>query len=145
MTTMTLRTVFNRFVHDRRGAAAVEMALIAPFLAAILAGIATYAPELDKVHKMRNAVSTAALYVMTGGTNASSIQNVAETAWTGRASGDTISVAQWCACSGSTSTCTSLCADATLPVGYTSITASGSYVGPLGSQALSAVQTIRTR
>jgi Flp pilus assembly protein TadG len=144
MTTMTLRKLFA-WLRDERGAAAVELALVAPFLAVILAGIATYAPELDKVHKMQDAVSTGSLYVMTGGTNATSIQNVALTAWTGHTTGDSITVTQWCACGSVSGTCTSLCADSSVPTGYTSIAAASTYVGPLGSQSLSAVQTVRTR
>jgi Flp pilus assembly protein TadG len=144
MTTMTLRKLLT-WLRDDRGAAAVELALVAPFLAVILAGIATYAPELDKVHKMRDAVSTGSLYVMTGGTNPDSIQNVALTAWTGRTGGDSITVTQWCACGSVAGVCTSLCGDGTVPLSYTSIAAASSYVGPLGSQSLSAVQTVRTR
>jgi Flp pilus assembly protein TadG len=143
---MTPRKLLLHFLRERGGAAAVELALVAPFLAVILAGIATYAPELDKAHKMREAVSTGALYVMTGGSDATSIQNVSLQAWSGHVSGDTVSVAQWCACTGTTQSCNSLCPDGvTLPEGYTSITAASTYVGPLGSQALSAVQTVRTR
>jgi Flp pilus assembly protein TadG len=144
MTLRTLRKLLS-FLPDQRGAAAVEMALVTPFLAIIVAGIATYAPELDRVHKMHSAVSTAALYVMTGGTNPTSIQDVALSAWTGRTEGDTISVTQWCACGSSANVCTSLCADSTVPLGYTSITAAATYVGPMGSQSLSTVQTVRTR
>lgn len=146
--TMTLRALSRllaRLATHCGGAAAVELALVAPFLAVVVGGIATYAPELDKVHKMRDAVSTASLYVMTGGTTPSSIQSVALNAWTGHAGGDSITVTQWCSCAGVAGSCTSLCSDQTVPKGYTQISAASTYAGIAGTQALSAQQTVRTR
>ena len=145
---MTLRSLIRfivRYHHDKSGAAAVELALVSPFLAAVVAGIATYAPELDKVHKMHDAVSTASLYVMTGGTNTTSIQTVALNAWVGHTDSDSVTVSQWCACASVPGTCTSLCADSTVPAGYTQIAAASSYTGLAGVQSLSAQQTVRTR
>src|SRR5579859_7308187 len=74
---INIRNTISAWTGDRRGAAAVEMALVAPFLAVVVAGIASYAPQLDRVHKMRDAVSTGAGYVMTGGTDPTTIQSVA--------------------------------------------------------------------
>jgi Flp pilus assembly protein TadG len=150
MTAMRLRPpsvlrVLNTWLRDRGGAAAVEMALVAPLLAAVLVGIANYAPELQTVHRMRDAVSTGALYVMTGGTDPTAIQTVTSNAWTGHGQSDQITVTQWCACAGVTGSCNSLCPDSTVPQGFTRINASTTYVGPLGSQSLGADQTIRTR
>lgn len=139
------RALLRRFARHRGGAAAVEMALVAPLLAGIMVGIANYAPELDQAHKMRDAVQAAGTYVMTGGTDPTAIQAVATNAWTGYASGDAVSVTQWCSCAGVTGSCNTLCADSTVPQGYTQISASMTYVGPLGSTPLSASQTVRTR
>src|SRR5262249_19859430 len=109
--TRTLLRRLARFLRDHRGAAAVELALVSPFLAVVVAGIATYAPELDKVHKMREGVAMGALYVMEGNTDATNIQTVALNAWTGHSGSDAITVNQWCECSGTTNSCTSLCSD----------------------------------
>jgi len=134
-----------RFARSKGGAAAVEMALVAPMLAAVLVGIANYAPELDQAHKMRDAVQSAATYVMTGGTDPTAIQTVATNAWTGYATGDSVTVTQWCACSGVSGSCSTLCSDQSVPQGFTQIAATMTYVGPLGSQTLNASQTVRTR
>ncbi|HEX7760999.1 MAG TPA: TadE/TadG family type IV pilus assembly protein [Caulobacteraceae bacterium] len=134
-----------RWLGDKNGTAAVEMALVAPVLAIVVAGIATYAPELAVVHAMHDAVSTGAQYVMTGGTDATSINTVTTTAWTGKQSSDTVAVAQWCSCAGATNSCTTLCADASVPLGWTQITASTVYVSPTGNQTLTSTQLIRTR
>ncbi|MGA0599616.1 TadE/TadG family type IV pilus assembly protein [Caulobacter sp. KR2-114] len=140
-----LTAVLRRFARDHGGAAAVEMALVSPLLAGLLVGIANYAPELDQAHKMRDAVQSAATYVMTGGSDPTAIRTVATTAWTGYGSGDTVSVSQWCSCAGVAGSCTTLCADSSVPQGYTTISASMTYVGPLGSQPITATQTVRTR
>jgi Flp pilus assembly protein TadG len=142
---MNILKTFSSCFRDRRGAAAVEMALVAPFLAVIVAGIASYAPQLDRVHKMRDAVSTSAGYVMTGGTNPTTIQSVAFSAWTGHGQSDSVAVTQWCTCAGLTAACNTLCTDNSVPQGFTKIAASTSYAGPGGSQVLNAQQTIRTR
>jgi Flp pilus assembly protein TadG len=142
---MNIRKTLSSWIGDRRGAAAVEMALVAPFLAVVVAGIANFAPQLDKVHKMRDAVSSSAGYVMTGGTDPTTIQSVAFSAWTGHGQSDSVTVTQWCTCAGVTSACTTLCTDNSVPQGFTKIAASTTYAGPGGSQIFNAQQTIRTR
>jgi len=142
---MTMRHLLSRWLKDRSGAAAVELALVTPMLAVVLAGIASYAPELDKVHKMREAVSSGSLYVMTGVTDPTAIRNMALKAWTGRTESDSVAVTQWCACAGVTGSCNTLCADNTVPLAYTRISASSQYSGVAGVQALAAQQTVRTR
>ncbi|MBS0409026.1 MAG: pilus assembly protein [Proteobacteria bacterium] len=142
---MTNTNLLSRWLQDRSGAAAVELALVTPMLAVVLAGIATYAPELDKVHKMREAVSSGGLYVMTGVTDPTAIRNLALQAWTGRSDSDSITVTQWCACGGASGSCNTLCADNTVPRAYTQISAASRYTGVAGVQSLSAQQTVRTR
>jgi Flp pilus assembly protein TadG len=142
---MTLQNLFRAWRNDRSGAAAVEMALVAPFLAVIVAGIANYAPQLDKVHKMRDAVTSGAGYVMSGGTDPTTIQNVTFSAWTGHGQSDSVTVTQWCTCAGITSSCTTLCTDSTVPQGFTRIAASTTYTSAAGSQVFNAEHTVRTR
>jgi Flp pilus assembly protein TadG len=142
---MNILETIRRWSKDRGGAAAVEMALVAPFLAVVVAGIASYAPQLDRVHKMHDAVSTGAGYVMTGGTDPTTIQSVAYSAWTNHGSSDTVTVTQWCSCAGVTSSCSALCTDSTVPQGYTKIAASTTYTGSGSNQTFNAEQTIRTR
>jgi Flp pilus assembly protein TadG len=133
------------FLRNRGGAAAVEMALVAPFLAIIVAGIANDAPELDKVHKMRDAVTSGADYVMSGGTDSNTIQAVTFSAWTGHGQSDSVTVTQWCTCAGVTSGCSTLCSDSTVPQGFTKIAASTTYSSVSGDQAFNAEHTVRTR
>lgn len=145
MTPMTMTNLFSKWLKDRSGAAAVELALVSPMLAVVLAGIATYAPELDKVHKMREAVANGSLYVMTGVTDPTAITNMALQAWTGRTGTDSITVTQWCSCAGVSGSCNTLCADNTVPQAFTQISAASQYTGIAGVQNLSAQQTVRTR
>lgn len=139
------KSILARWLGDKSGAAAVEMALVAPLLATIVAGIATYAPQLAVVHAMRDGVSTAAQYVMTGGTDPNAIQSVASSAWTGKQISDSVAVSQWCTCLGVTSSCNTLCSDSSVPLGWTQISASTIYASPLGNKTFTATQLIRTR
>ena len=143
--TLMRRSKFRLWFAREDGAAAVELALVAPMLAIVVAGIAAYAPELAVVHAMRDAVSTGAQYVMTGGTDQTNIQTVTTSAWSGKLAADTVTVTQWCSCSGVQSVCTSLCADSSVPTGWTQISAATTYASPTGDKALSATQIIRTR
>ncbi|HEX4181648.1 MAG TPA: TadE/TadG family type IV pilus assembly protein [Caulobacteraceae bacterium] len=142
---MTLQTLVRSWRKDRRGAAAVEMALVAPFLAIVVAGIVNFAPQLDHVHRMRDAVTSGANYVMSGGTDATTIQNVTFSAWTGHVQADSVNVTQWCTCAGVTSSCSTLCADNTVPQGFTKIAASTTYSSANGPQVFNAQDTVRTR
>ena len=142
---MKRSNTFRTWLADRGGAAAVEMALVAPFLAIVATGIANYAPQLDTVHRMRDAVSSGSDYVMSGGSVPATIQAVTLGAWTGHSQSDSVAVTQWCTCLGVTSACTSLCSDGSVPQGFTRIAASTTYTSLTGSQVFDANQTIRTR
>ena len=135
----------RRILRDSQGAAAVEFALVLPFLAAILIGIGNLAPVLGATHAMRDGVSAGSLYVMSGGRNPTTIRDVTLAAWTGHSNSDVVTVTQYCTCADVQGSCTTLCADGTIPVGYTSIHASTVFSGLNGTTPLSADQLIRTR
>jgi Flp pilus assembly protein TadG len=142
---MKRQTILRTWLADRRGTAAVEMALVSPFLAIVVAGIAQVAPEINAVHRMHDAVASGAQYVMSGGSNPTTIQAVTVAAWTGHVPADTVTVNQWCTCAGATSDCSTLCSDSTVPQGFTQIAASTTYSGWAGNQVLNSAQTVRTR
>jgi hypothetical protein len=94
---------------------------------------------------MHDAATAGARYVMAGGTDASAIQSVTLAAWPNHKSTDAVSVSQACACAGAQAVCTALCADASVPQGFTTISLSSLYSSTTLSQTMSAQQTIRTR
>jgi len=134
-----------RLLRDSRGAAAVEFALVLPFLAAILIGIGNLAPVLGATHAMRDGVSAGSLYVMSGGRDATKIRSVTLAAWTGHSDSDVVTVTQYCTCGDVTGACSTLCADGTIPLAYTQIHASTVFSGFNGNVPLTADQVVRTR
>ena len=135
----------RKFARARQGAAAVELALVIPVLAIIVTGVMQYGGMIIAYQQMHNGIASGAIYVMRGGTDATTIQDVALGAWPNQPSNASISVAQFCTCAGVTSSCTSLCSDQSYPLGFTTISGSGTYTGPFGNQSMSATQTIRTK
>jgi Flp pilus assembly protein TadG len=138
-------TQFKLDVLDQRGVAAVEFALIAPVLAVVVAGIALVAPFVQANNAMRDGLTAGSRYVMAGGTSPTVIQSITLSAWPGHGSSATATVTQYCSCAGVQNACTNLCADGTVPQGYTVIQTSSPYGGSLTQQTITAQQTIRTR
>lgn len=140
-----LMTQMGRLRGDTGGAAAVEFALVLPILAVFVIALIQYGGMIIANQQMHNGVASGALYVMRGGSDATAIHDVSLSAWPNRPSDAGISVAQSCVCAGATSTCSSLCPDQSYPQTFTQITATGTYTGLFGNQAISATQVIRTQ
>ena len=142
---MDLKHIFRRGLDDQRGVAAVEFALVAPVLAAVLVGIAMVGPFLAANNGMHDAITAGSRYVMAGGTNPTAIEAVTLSAWSGHTSSDTATVSQYCTCAGVQGSCSALCSDGTVPQGYTVIATTSPYTGLLGDQTITAQQMVRTR
>jgi Flp pilus assembly protein TadG len=133
------------FAGANGGAAAVEFAIVLPLLVGLVVGVVQYGVEIIANQQMHNGVASAAMYIMRGGSGVSSIQNVAMGAWPNPPSDAAVSVTQACQCNGAGAACGALCADQSYPQSFTTITATGTYVGIFGSQAMSASQVVRTQ
>lgn len=131
----------RRLLRHQGGAAAVEMALIAPLLAGLLGWIVSAAIEVNTQNAVREAVNSGALYVMRGGTDPDQIRDVALAAWSGPADQLAVAVTQHCSCGGVTASCTVLCADQSTPERFSRVR--GQLRGD-GSSFVSE-QTVRTR
>jgi Flp pilus assembly protein TadG len=127
------------------GAAAVEFALIIPMLAALVVAIGHYGGMVFANQQMHDGVASAAVYVMRGGSDATAIHNVAYNTWPNKPSDAAVTVSQVCKCGGAAAPCSSLCGDGTYPQTFTTISSTGTYVGPLGSQSMSSSQVVRTQ
>lgn len=132
-------------VRARQGAAAVEFAIVVPFLAAMLIGVVQYGGMIIANQQMHDGVSAAAVYVMRGGSDATNIKSIAKSTWPHAPSDASVSVSQGCSCAGTTQSCTLLCADGSYPQAFTSISATGTYTGVWGSQSMSTTQVVRTQ
>ena len=135
----------RHFASDQRGGTAVEFALVAPIFALAVVIIGDGASLVLHYYDMRAAVSTAAQYVMVGGSDTSTVRSVAISAWTTKPDGGDVSVTSACLCGAATNACNTLCPDQSVPLSYTTISATSSFSGTLISQALSAQQVVRVR
>ena len=108
---MTLQSKLMRFAQDRSGVAAVEFAMVAPVLAAILVGIAGVAPFVQTNNTIHDALTAGSRYVMAGGTDPTAIQSVTYSAWPNHGNSDSVSVSQYCTCATLQGSCTALCPD----------------------------------
>jgi len=136
---------FLNGLHDRRGVAAVEFALIVPVLALVVAGINDGAQQILMQNNMHSGVSAAAQYVMSGGSDLSTAQAVGLSAWPSHSDSATMIAAKACYCGGATGDCGTLCPDQTVPAAYITITAGDTYSGWYMTRQISTNQTVRVR
>lgn len=135
----------RRLARAAGGAAAVEFAVVTPFLAAMLVGVIQYGGMIVANQQMHDGVAAAAVYVMRGGNDSATIRSIATGAWPNRPSDAAVTVAQFCSCAGVTQTCSALCADGSYPQSFTTISASGTYSGVWANQSMSTSQVVRTQ
>jgi Flp pilus assembly protein TadG len=126
------------------GAAAVEFALVLPFLAALVVGVAQYGGMVIAYEQMHDGVESGAMYIERGGSVMTTAQDVSLGAWANKPSDAAVTATHYCVCAGVTSSCTSLCSDNTYPQAYTQIVATGTYSGLYANQSMTTTHTIRT-
>ena len=135
----------RRLARRADGAAAVEFAIAMPFLSAMLLGVVQYGGMIVANQQMHDGVANAAVYVMRGGTDATTIQSVAMSTWPNKPSDAAVSVAQSCSCAGVAAVCTSQCADGSYVQKFTTISATGTYTGLFANRSMSTAQVVRTQ
>jgi Flp pilus assembly protein TadG len=133
-----------RFGSRTDGAAAVEFALLLPVFVALVVGVIQYGGQIVAYQQMHDGVSTGAVYVMRGGSDATAIHGVAMAGWPNPPSDAAVTVTQACSCAGVGGPCGTLCGDGSYPQAFTTISASGTYAGLMGNQSMSSSQVIRT-
>jgi Flp pilus assembly protein TadG len=143
-----MRALFRklaRLTTETRGAAAVEFALVAPFLGALVVGVAQYGGMVIAYEQMHDAVETGAMYIERGGSTMATAQDISLGAWANKPTDAAVTATHYCTCAGVTSTCSSLCPDSTYPLAYTQIVASGTYTGLYANQSMSTTHVVRTQ
>ena len=147
---MSIRRIIQlchaRFQRDTRGTSAIEFALIAPMLLAILVGIADVSRIAYGSSNMQTAVRAGIHYAMAGGTDAATAQSHANTAWTRKPAGGVVTAAKVCKCAGVTvGNCDTPCADLSRPEMYMTVTATGTLGGHWYSRNQTSSETVRVR
>lgn len=123
-----MRRILSRlktFLKDKSGVAAVEFALIAPFLMVAVLGMSEFGLMAFDKMKLVSGVRSASQYVLTGGEDETAIRKLISSG-SGLAEGDlSISVTSYCNCAvdGAAVECFSNCADDDTPRTYRQIAA----------------------
>ena len=135
----------RRLLHDRRGGAAVEFAIIAPVLGAILAVLVSVWGDATTVLRMRAAVHAGAGYLRTPAADTDLVRDVVIQTWEEMPAGAEISVQTSCLCGEAASGCAVLCASGDAPAVYIAIrAATGSPDQQIG-RTYSAAEVVRVR
>lgn len=119
---MTARPI-HRLARDDGGGSAVEFALVAPVLVAILAGLFVAWGEITAAARMRAAVHAGAVYLRAGGVDTAMVRTVVERSWEERPEESEITVAESCACAAAAGVCGALCPSGDPPLVYVEIRA----------------------
>lgn len=102
--------MIRRLKRCEAGGAAVEFAIIAPFLLFVLAAIGLLAAEFESSNKANDAVRVGAHYVMQGGLKPAAIRDVTLASWNGVPGAFDVTVDQYCACGEQVVACPGNCA-----------------------------------
>ncbi|NQV83725.1 MAG: pilus assembly protein [Rhodospirillales bacterium] len=108
-----LKIITSRLRSSRRGAAAVEFALLAPIVLAVLAGVANYGMAMIEKMELESAARAGAQMAANDRTATTTIQNAVINAndLSLTAADITLTESCWCADVSATATCGSTCAD----------------------------------
>ena len=141
-------TMLRRFTvgqRSRSGLAAVEFALLAPILAAIVIGVSQVSEIAVGTSYMQTAVRASIQYALNGGTDLATAQAVGLTAWNYKPANATLEASTFCTCQGTTAACTQTCSDGSIPEEYMSVRASGLFGGTVYDQNKTLTEEARIR
>lgn len=150
---MKTAPLLRRLFRDRSGLAAVELALILPILALMLAATLDLGMGLHAALEVRNAAQAGAQYAALQGFDATAAASAVTNATSLAGISASPAPSQMCGCPTatgiSTISCASTCADGSTPGSYARIDAQTSFTPPVafpglaGPYALSAHVTVR--
>ena len=137
--------ILQRFLRDRKGAAAVELALVAPVIAVTaLASFAIWQTGTER-HHAAAALNAGAEYYLNGGVEDSQAKALAMTAWSNKPGDGAIEIVRACRCGVTAIACETNCTDGSPPAIYAHMTATGVAEGFNGDVATNATRVLRVR
>lgn len=134
-----------KIFRDKRGAAAVEMALFAPVLCASLLAMADLGMTVYGRADMQGAVRAGIQYIMNGGHDTDTAEQVVLQSWPNRPGDAAVDANRYCVCGETETACNTQCSDLTAPRAFTRITASATLGRFVFSQHVSADEVTRVR
>ncbi|TPK73131.1 pilus assembly protein [Mesorhizobium sp. B2-3-3] len=130
------------YLKDEAGVAAVEFAMILPFLCVALLGILDGWSYVTSSLSMRAGVKTAANLVMAGSTNDTATQAVAISSWEKRPADGQVTLSRIYMCGTTVVDAATLCSGPKAPSVYVQIQASATWVPPFTFGAFSTSSVI---
>ena len=138
-------------LRDDAGVAAVEFAMVLPFLCVALLGIADGWSYMTNSMSMRAGVKTAANLIMAGSTNDTATQAVAISSWEKRPTDGQVTLSRIYMCGTTVVNASTLCSGPKVPSVYVQIQASATWTPPFtfgvfsGSSVIGHSEVIRVR
>jgi Flp pilus assembly protein TadG len=139
-------------LHQNAAAAATEFAILVPIMAFVTLGILDCWSLASSVLSMRAGVSAGANYLIQGGSNDTTTQSLARSAWSNPPDDAKVTVQRVCSCADTVVDCATLCTGTLRPpAAFVHIQATGSWTGPYTtdflpvSLSLSREQVVRVR
>ncbi len=140
-----MKRFIARLLRDRRGVAAIELALIAPVIATLAVVSFEIWQSSARTEDMRTALKVGAQYYMNGGTSDATAQTLAMSSWEEAPANAAISVSRGCLCAQTAHVCTALCADGTAPLEVVTLSATATRPGAMFNAALADDRVVRVR
>ena len=107
-----------RFGGDRRGVAAVELALVAPILTGVILGSYSLWDAASRRQDVRSALNTGSQYYFNGGSDDAAASQVVQSAWQRRPTVSSISITRSTACGATPLVGGTTCPDGSQPATY---------------------------
>ncbi|MDO1558376.1 pilus assembly protein [Brevundimonas sp. 2R-24] len=138
--------MMRRLLHDRRGGAAVEMAVVAPILAAVALGAAETWQAGVRRQNMAAALEVGAEYYLSGGVSDDAAVQAAREAWRDPPPDASVAASRAQKCGAADLAITSTaCGDGSQPALYVTLTARGSSPSAVFPAPQTFERTIRVR
>ena len=140
-----MRRVRITLLRDRRGVAAVEMALIAPVLGVVALLSFEAWQAAGRSADMRTALKAGAQYYMNGGADDGNARTLALSAWRDRPASGVLNISRTCACGEVVQACTALCADSNPPAALVTLHAEATLPQARFNKSVVIDQVVRVR
>lgn len=133
------------FLRSRKGNVAIEFALIAPILVALLIGVIDYGRFTFERSDMLAAGRSGAQYFMAGGTDPVRAQTIIQTSWSHMPTNGVVDVQRVCECQSVAAQCNQPCSDGTVPLSYAVINLGGTIDGIFLDLSARSEERVRVR
>ena len=123
----------------------MELALIAPFVAAIALAMFAAWDAASRVENLRAALKAGSKYYMNGGADDATAKSVVISAWQKPPEQRTVTITRACQCGVNPLACNVLCSDGAPPAVFAVLHGTATTAGAIIQPSISAQQVVRVR